>query len=312
MRCEPAHHFTVAKARAWRSSIDDSPAYQRGGDAWSLGQRQRFIDSLLNGYDVPKLYLHDLRGQHPTKVYAVVDGKQRLHAIWSFLADGFGLAEDFVVGGPPPATLRRPAAAPTPSSRFSELDPQWQELLLGTFLSVVLIREADEADIDDLFARLNDGTPLTAAERRNALGGSVATLIRDVAARPALRALLPFAAAHGSHLEVAGALVAAEMSWRRDPRSMPDLRPTALDAMVRDGRRLGDPERGAVSDAIDRQLSVLTRSVGASETRLATPGLAVERLTSIIAGLPDDLRSDRRTRPVTVQAVADQRSKRTG
>src|SRR3954454_10053992 len=97
VRCIPATDFSVAKARAWRTSIDDDPAYQRAGDLWSERQRQRFIDSLINGYDVPKIYLHDLRGTDPRRVYAVVDGKQRLTAIWDYLADRFVLGPDFVL-----------------------------------------------------------------------------------------------------------------------------------------------------------------------------------------------------------------------
>lgn len=170
MRCEPAHHFTVAKALAWRSAIDDDPPYQRPSDAWTIGQRQRFIDSLLNGYDVPKIYLHDLRGQHPTKVYAVVDGKQRLNAIWSFLTDELPLADDFRVepaNVPDGAASMGLADAPPPAGprRFSELARSWQTMLLRTYLSVVLIRHATEADIEELFSRLNDGSPLD-AERR--------------------------------------------------------------------------------------------------------------------------------------------------
>lgn len=167
MRCEPAHHFTVAKALAWRSAIDDDPPYQRPSDAWSIGQRQRFIDSLINGYDVPKIYLHDLRGQHPTKVYAVVDGKQRLNAIWSFLTDELPLADDFRVEPANVADLPGLADAPPPAGprRFSELGRPWQTMLLRTYLSVVLIRHATEDDIEELFSRLNDGSPLD-AERR--------------------------------------------------------------------------------------------------------------------------------------------------
>src|SRR5918999_6479996 len=95
MRCVTARDFTVGKALAWRSSIEENAPYQREGAVWSTEQQQLFIDSLLNGYDVPKIYLHDLRGQHPTKVYAVVDGKQRLNTIWRFLGDSFPLAPDF-------------------------------------------------------------------------------------------------------------------------------------------------------------------------------------------------------------------------
>ena len=164
MRCVPAHAFTLAKARAWRSAIDDDPPYQRRADLWSLAQRQRFIDSLLNGFDVPKFYLHDLRGIEPTRVYAVVDGKQRLHAIWGFLDGEFGLAADFRLEGDPPAALVE-AEQPRAGMRFADLASGWRAALLGTYLSVVLIQDAGLADIDELFARLNDGVPFHPSQR---------------------------------------------------------------------------------------------------------------------------------------------------
>lgn len=165
MRCEPARDFTVAKALAWRSAIDDEPPYQRPGDAWTLEHRQLFIDSLLNGYDVPKIYLHDLRGRHPTKVYAVVDGKQRLTALWSFVRDEFALAAGFRIESDDGVAVAPGAVAPVGGQRFSELDPAWQRALLRTPLSVVLIRSADVEDIEELFSRLNNGVPLSASQR---------------------------------------------------------------------------------------------------------------------------------------------------
>ena len=49
--------------------------------------------------------------------------------------------------------------------RFADLDPAWRSALLGTYLSVVLIQDAAEADIDELFARLNDGVPFEVGQR---------------------------------------------------------------------------------------------------------------------------------------------------
>ena len=170
MRCVPARDFTVSKAVAWRSSINESAPYQREGAVWSDDQRGRFIDSLLNGYDVPKLYLHDLRGIHPTKVYAVVDGKQRLHAIWDFVGGAYALGPDFVLeADPDPTTFG--ATPPGPGAHWDELDPAWRGAFLGTYLSVVLVQRATEADIDELFFRLNSGVPLTPAERRGTAAG---------------------------------------------------------------------------------------------------------------------------------------------
>ena len=160
MRCLPAHPFTVGKTLAWRSAIDIDPPYQRPADAWDLRRQQRFIDSLLNGFDVPKFYLHDVRGgPRPTIAYAVVDGKQRLTAIWSYLTDGFGLADDFVSTSCPPGAESAPR--PTPGMRCSELAPAWRTALRQTYLSVVLIQDATLDEIEELFARLNSGVPLS-------------------------------------------------------------------------------------------------------------------------------------------------------
>lgn len=164
MRCVPEHAFTVGRAIAWRSAIDDDPPYQRPADRWTLVQRQRFIDSILNGFDVPKLYFHDLRGIRRTKVYAVVDGKQRLHALWDFVADRFPLADGFAIAGVPHPRARH-APQPSGGTHWSDFDPEWRAAFLGTFLAVVLIQDAREGDIAELFFRLNDGVPLSAPER---------------------------------------------------------------------------------------------------------------------------------------------------
>ena len=161
MRCVPAHPFTVGKALAWRSAVDIDPPYQRPADAWDRRRQQRFIDSLLNGFDVPKFYLHDVRGgERPTIAYTVVDGKQRLTAIWSYLDDGFGLADDFALTSTAPGL--EDVTPPVAGMRFSELPPQWRTALRRTYLSVVLIQDATLDEIEELFARLNSGVPLPA------------------------------------------------------------------------------------------------------------------------------------------------------
>ena len=66
-------------------AINDSPDYQREAGVWSVAKQQLFIDTMLNRYDVPKLYFHDLRRNESTHhKFAVVDGKQRLRALRNF------------------------------------------------------------------------------------------------------------------------------------------------------------------------------------------------------------------------------------
>lgn len=279
MRCLPAHHFTVAKARAWRASIDDDPSYQRAGDAWTLGQRQRFIDSLLNGFDVPKIYLHDLRGLHPTKVYAVVDGKQRLTAIWSYLDGGFALADDLRIAMTSDDALPPGAVTPVGGQRFAQLHPAWQRRLLHTYLSVVLIRDATEVDIDELFARLNDGTPLTDAERRNAIAGDMSELVRTVADEPSLRDLLDVAdarQARDAQRDVA-TMALAMADARRHGDVAPDLTPAGLERFVRANRRLEPGEASSLHQAVRQTMA------RATATTIGTTGRATDVASAIAA-----------------------------
>ena len=80
-----------------REKIDVAPDYQRPGGVWSPSKKKLFIDSLLNGYDIPKVYLHTLIGEHEKDgyEYSIIDGRQRMETIWEFLDNRFPLATDF-------------------------------------------------------------------------------------------------------------------------------------------------------------------------------------------------------------------------
>lgn len=290
MRCEPARDFSVGKAIAWRSSIDDDPTYQRAGEIWSIGQRQLFIDSLLNGYDVPKIYLHDLRGQHPTKVYAVVDGKQRLTTLWSFVRDGFALAPTFRIEGAGGKTGTPDAVAPAGALQFSDLDQNWRTAFLRTPLSVVLIRDATEGDIEELFSRLNNGVALSPAERRNALGGAMAGLIRDVASTARLFGALTFADDRAAHLELAARLLADEEARRTGtaPTASTAHNPADLDAFVRTWRGISPAHGTALVDNLERRWAAVSDLFDDPDPLLASPDAAMGVLRFAWRTLDDD------------------------
>lgn len=287
MRCVPARDFNVNKAKAWRSAINDAPPYQRESAIWSLDKQQLFVDSLLNGYDVPKIYLHDLRGKHPTQVYAVVDGRQRLTTIWRFLDDELPLADDFrieLANLPPglPADVVHPKAG----DRWRDLHPAWQEVLRRTYLAVVLIQNATEEDIEDLFSRLNNGEPLNAAEKRNAMGGDMVALVREVGHDAALRDRVRFPNTRSQHLDLAARLLAIARAETDGSGQLPDLRARAMDAFVRAHRRLAPEDRAALRAAADRGLRDLAAVFGPSDPLLGTQG-AVVLATLFLAALRD-------------------------
>lgn len=276
MRCVPARDFTVGKILAWKSAMDDAPPYQRESSIWSTDKQQLFVDSLLNGYDVPKIYLHDLRGQHPTKVYAVVDGRQRIGTIWRFLRNDLPLADDFrIEPANLPAELPEGVRHPKAGDRFRDLDPAWQLVLKRTYLAVVLIQHATEHDIEDLFSRLNNGEPLNAAEKRNAMGGDLVKLVREIGHRPFFGERLRFPNTRSQHLDLAARLVAIALADRDGDEGVPDLRGKALDAMVKAHRRLGVREAGALRDRADLLLRDLEAVFGPADPLLGTGGAVV-------------------------------------
>ena len=274
MRCVPAFDFTVGKALAWRLSIEENAPYQREGAVWSTEQQQLFIDSLLNGYDVPKIYLHDLRGAQPTKVYAIVDGKQRLTTIWRFLADHLPLAADYktIQANIPDEALA--VQAPRAGERYSELDPVWQAVLRATYLSVVLIQNATVDDIEDLFARLNNGEPLNAAEKRNAIGGSMAALARELARHPFFTDRLPYGNERYQHFDLATKVLMLETAVREDRAAVSDLHADRLDAFVREHRTLSHDDRERLKEWSLVPLSLLARAFRADDPLLSRPASA--------------------------------------
>lgn len=173
----------VSDIRDSWDAIDFAPVYQRQADIWGEAKKQLFIDSLVNGYDVPKFYFHDLswKDKGSRKRYAIIDGKQRLLAIRGFVDGEFTLSSDFedieVSEG---HRLRHVAAGKT----YSELTQKHAALkarLDDASLPIVLVQTEDLEFIEEMFSRLNEAVPLNAPEKRNALGGPLPRQIRRLA-----------------------------------------------------------------------------------------------------------------------------------
>src|ERR1039457_3404585 len=84
-----------------RAKIDMNPVYQREGRLWSRADKAYLIDSILNGYDIPKIYMTDftvgvVNLNRKGLPYAIIDGKQRLEAIFDFYAGALRLDDEFV------------------------------------------------------------------------------------------------------------------------------------------------------------------------------------------------------------------------
>lgn len=154
-----------------RDRIDTEAEYQRGS-VWSEAQQRLLIDSLLRGYDLPKIYLRKLP-EGETLLYEVVDGKQRLTAIWRYLNDEFRLSRNVTLEGI--GNIGR--------KRWSELSAAAQDRLQFAKITVSELEDATAEEVAELFLRLQRGEPLRAAEKRNAILGPVRDFVAGRLAR---------------------------------------------------------------------------------------------------------------------------------
>ncbi len=164
-----------------RQSIDMSPAYQRRGRLWSQSDKAYLIDSIINGFDAPKLYVADFQmGESPLNKsrlpYAIIDGKQRLESIFDFFDCTLVLNEDFKWRVDPSLKLGGLSLRDLRSNY-----PLVAEAFETETVDIMSVVTNDEADINELFVRLNRSKPLTGAEIRNAMLGPVPDVIRNVA-----------------------------------------------------------------------------------------------------------------------------------
>lgn len=170
-----------------RSLIDLNPPYQRLS-VWDKEKQWRFIDSVINGVDTPKLYFHEIIGQSggPSRYrYSVIDGKQRLLALWAFISNHLPLPSDFVYFD----NESYQAAGLT----YDELLSRYPVLRahFDDFEVPVILVQADKDElIEQLFWRLNIQISLSAPEFRNVLGGPLPLLIRRVGLTPFFREAL--------------------------------------------------------------------------------------------------------------------------
>ncbi len=161
-----------------RTKIDMQPEYQREGRLWSRADKAFLIDSILNGYDIPKIYMADftvgiVKLNRKGLPYAIIDGKQRLEAIFDFYTGDLVLDDEFLFQQNGKLKL---AGLGYPD--LTKLYPEVADIFNTWPLSVVHVVTDEQEKIDELFVRLNRSKPLTGAEIRNAMAGPVTEINR--------------------------------------------------------------------------------------------------------------------------------------
>lgn len=205
--------FDPKTLRWWssqRTKIDMNPAYQRHGRLWSTTDKAFLIDSILNEYDVPKIYIADFtfgntRLNKQGLSYAIIDGKQRFEAIFDFFDGKLALDEEFVFEQNPALKL-----AGLAYRELTNNHPEIADIFDNYPLSVMRVITDDESKINELFVRLNRSKPLTGAEIRNAMAGPAPQLIRHIAMCDFFTTNVKFPARRGQDKNAAAKLLLFE------------------------------------------------------------------------------------------------------
>ena len=206
-----------------REEIDFDPPYQRRGRLWSEVDKAYLIDSIINGFDVPKLYLADFQfGQSSLnkakRPYAIIDGKQRLEAVFDFFENRLVLNENCKFRKDPSLKIGGLSLRDLRNS-FGKV----AEAFENASLDIMSVHAEDEADINEIFVRLNKSKPLTGAEVRNAVAGPVSELARLIASHEFFVENIKFSVSRAADLNAATKLLLFEYEEKQTATKKTDL-----------------------------------------------------------------------------------------
>lgn len=158
----------------------DHPMQRKPGQ-WDIEQQSLLIHSILAGFAIPQAYaLPMFDGDYDS--FKVLDGKQRFTTIYDFMLDKFSLSKNT-----PVVTIqKRKVIMDEDGNRksksiveeyeiagkcFSELEESLRRKIEDKVLSVMMLVNCTDEEIEDQFYRLNNGTALTKDQKTRVLLG---------------------------------------------------------------------------------------------------------------------------------------------
>lgn len=154
---------------------------QRKSEQWSDTQKSLLIHSMLANYPVPNIYVLREDSQEldeknkPVFNYFVMDGKQRLTSVLSYIWGEFPLDENI------PAITIDDVEYQIAGKYFCDLDEPVQYEIKRYKFDIIAFEECSNREIEEIFFRLNNSTPLTKSQVAKAkVGVEIAELINEL------------------------------------------------------------------------------------------------------------------------------------
>lgn len=153
---------------------------------WTEEEKSDLVDSILEGFPIPLLLFAEHSLDFPVGRYEIIDGIQRLNAIFSFIENGFPLHDQYFDVNE--LARARQAAddgvfEPAPGDA-PRLSPSQCANILDYQLAVTIFPATDQDAITEIFGRINSrGKQLSNQERRQAgVVTSFSNLVRELGA----------------------------------------------------------------------------------------------------------------------------------
>lgn len=151
---------------------------------WALDEKQKLIDSMLHDYPIPLVLLAELRAGEYAGKFEIIDGMQRLNAIFSFIEHGYAYDNRYFDLD----QLARARQAATdgvfvPKEGVQLLSEIECANIQDYQLAITIYPANTDIEITEVFGRINaQGRQLSPQEQRQAgVSNSVSMLVRQLA-----------------------------------------------------------------------------------------------------------------------------------
>jgi len=152
---------------------------------WTETEKQMLIDSILNQYPIPLILFAEHRTENGEVIYEILDGMQRLNAIFSFIENEFGLNDHyFDVDQLARAKQLSDEGVFSVKNDKKKLSEKQCANFLDYQLAITSYLAIREETVIEVFGRINSGGKRLSNQERRQAGviNSFAELVRKISA----------------------------------------------------------------------------------------------------------------------------------
>lgn len=185
------------------------PDWQRE-EVWDTAKKRRLIDTILKGWKLPKFYF--LKLSDDPEEFEVVDGQQRLTAIFEFFDDELALTKT--------------ATEEFGGEIYSELPEATQDTFDDFEIEFDIIEDAEEWEVKEFFQRLQEGLPLTSSEKLNSVHSNLRDFTKKLAQHDFFRSKVYLGDKRYAFFDIASKVAALEIDGTDAGLRYEDLKDT--------------------------------------------------------------------------------------